>query len=208
ILYSPDANYNGPDSFTYTATDNGTTNGSPDPRSDTGTVSVTVTEVNDPPVANPDAATVAEDGSVAIDAAGNDSPGPANESSQLVHVSHVDAPAHGSATIISSGPDAGKILYSPDANYNGPDSFTYTATDNGTTNGSPDPRSDTGTVSVTVTEVNDRPTASASPDHLNLNEGASQTAALSGNDVETADAGLKFTITQVPAHGTLKHNLN
>src|SRR5438045_9731577 len=61
-------------------------------------------------------------------------------SSQLVHVSHVDAPAHGSATIISSGPDAGKILYSPDANYNGPDSFSYTATDNGTTNGSPDPR--------------------------------------------------------------------
>src|SRR5207237_155861 len=171
ILYSPDANYNGPDSFTYTATDNGTTNGSPDPRSDTGTVSVTVTEVNDPPVANPDAATVAEDGSVAIDAAGNDSPGPANESSQLVHVSHVDAPAHGSATIISSGPDAGKILYSPDANYNGPDSFTYTATDNGTNNSPPDTRNTTRTASVTITEDNDPPPAN--PDAATIAEGRS-----------------------------------
>src|SRR5436305_1594921 len=127
VLYTPDANYNGPDSFTYTATDNGTTNGAADPKSDTGTVTVTVTEVNDAPTANPDAATVAEDNSVAIDAAANDSAGPANESSQVVHVSHVDAPSHGSTSIISSGPDQGKVLYTPDANYNGPDSFTYTA---------------------------------------------------------------------------------
>src|SRR5438067_13774924 len=100
--------------------------------SDTGTVAVTVRNVTGVPTSTLPTSTVAEDGSVAIDAAANDSAGPANESSQIVHVSHVDAPSHGSTSIISSGPDQGKVLYTPDANYNGPDSFTYTATDNGT----------------------------------------------------------------------------
>src|SRR5207237_522876 len=130
-----------------------------DPRSDTGTVSLTVTEVNDPPVANPDAATVAEDAEDATAAARTHIPGPANQSSQLVHVSHVDAPAHGSATIISSGPDAGKILYSPHANYNAPDSSTSYTPSLHDALPTPDPRSDTGTVSLTVTEVNDPPVA-------------------------------------------------
>src|SRR5207248_3013496 len=141
VLYTPDANYNGPDSFTYTATDNGTTNGAADPKSEIGRASCREREDNDAPTANPDTETVAEDGSVAIDAAANDSAGPANESSQIVHVSHVAAPSHVRTPIISPVPYQSKVLYTPDANYNGPDSFTYTATDNGTTNGAADPKS-------------------------------------------------------------------
>ena len=49
------------------------------------------------------------------------------------------------------------MTYTPDADYNGPDSFTYTITDNGTTNGALDAKSDTATVTITVTEVNDAP---------------------------------------------------
>ena len=41
-------------------------------------------------------------------------------------------------------------MYTPDADYNGPDSFTYTITDNGTTNGQPDPKSAVATVNVIV----------------------------------------------------------
>src|SRR2546422_7808648 len=70
ISYTPAANYNGPDSFTYTIGDG---NGG----SASATVSVTVTSVNDNPVANADAATVAEDsGATAIDVLANDNSGP------------------------------------------------------------------------------------------------------------------------------------
>jgi hypothetical protein len=160
VTYTPNADYNGPDSFSYTVTDNGTTNGASDPKTATGTVNVTVTEVNDAPTANDDTASVAEDGSVAIDVVGNDSRGPANESGQTLAVDSITAgPAHGTASVIASGPDAGKVLYTPAADYNGTDSFTYKVCDNGTTNGVADPLCDTADVSVTVTEVNDAPDA-------------------------------------------------
>jgi hypothetical protein len=91
----------------------------------------------------------------------NDSSGPANESSQARTVTAVQATAstHGTVTL-----SLGNVTYTPDANYNGPASFTYTVTDNGTTHGSADPKTDTGTVNVTVTEVNDAPVLDMSAD--------------------------------------------
>ena len=53
------------------------------------------------------------------------------------------------------------MTYTPNANFNGTDTFTYTITDNGTTAGAPDPLSDTATVTMTVTPVNDAPDVSA-----------------------------------------------
>ncbi len=69
VSYTPDADFFGTDSFTYTICDgNGGT--------DTATVNVTVTNVNDDPVANDDTATVAEDsGANAIDVLANDNDG-------------------------------------------------------------------------------------------------------------------------------------
>src|SRR5438874_9531990 len=94
------------------------------------TVTITVTEVNDKPTATTDTATVAEDGSVTVDPRSNDSTGPANESSQTLAVTAVTQGAHGTVSFTATG-----VTYTPDANYNGPDSFSYTITDNGTTNG-------------------------------------------------------------------------
>src|SRR5207248_8949209 len=46
-----------------------------------------------------------------------------------LHVTNLGTPAHGTASVIATGPDAGKVLYTPALNYNGADSFTYTAND-------------------------------------------------------------------------------
>src|SRR5206468_1114036 len=157
VTYTPDANYNGPASFTYHVCDNGTTNGSPDPKCDTGTVNVDVTAVNDAPTAATDSKSTAEDTALtfpASDLTTNDSKGPANESGQTLTVDAVNATAstHGTVSLT-----AGNVTHTPDANYTGPASFTYHVCDNGTTNGSPDPKCDTGTVNVDVTPVNDAP---------------------------------------------------
>jgi Bacterial Ig domain len=159
VTFSPTADFNGPASFDYVVQDNGTTNGSPDPQSATGTASFTITEVNDPPIAVDDSLpNIAEDsGDYTIpfsSLTSNDSPGPANESSQTLTIISVGNATGGTVSISGTN-----VIFSPTANYNGPASFDYVVQDNGTTNGSPDPLSDTGSVSFTITEVNDPPTA-------------------------------------------------
>ena len=87
----------------------------------TGTVNVTVTAVNDPPVANDDAATVAEDSSNnTIDVLANDT----DTDGDTLSIGTVSDPPHGTALI-----QGGVVKYAPDANYNGSDSFTYTVND-------------------------------------------------------------------------------
>src|SRR5206468_1399200 len=139
VSYTPAANYNGTDSFTYTIGDgNGGTA--------TATVNVTVTSVNDNPVAVNDAATVAEEsGATAISVLANDNAGP--DSGETLVVTATTQGAHCPYTTLFRS-----VSYTPAANYNGADSFTYTIGDgNGGTA--------TATVSVTVTSVNDNPVA-------------------------------------------------
>ena len=97
----PDADYNGPDTISYTLTDNGTTNGVADPLTASSTVTVTVTEVNDAPTPRRHA-TVAEDGSVTIAVLTNDVTGPANESGQTLTVTAASA-LHGTVAIHGDG---------------------------------------------------------------------------------------------------------
>jgi VCBS repeat-containing protein len=159
ITFTPTADYFGPASFQYTVTDNGTTNGAADPKTATATVNVTVTEVNDAPVAVADAKSVAEDNVLtfpATDLLANDSKGNAFESAQTLTVTAVSNPTNGTVSLV-----AGTITFTPNANFFGAATFDYTITDNGTTNGAPDPKTATGTVTVTVTDVNDAPTAVA-----------------------------------------------
>ena len=84
VLYTPAADYNGSDSFTYKVCDDGTPS-----LCDTAVVSVTVNAVNDAPVAANDTASTNEDTAVAIDVLGNDTAGPANESAQTIAVDSI-----------------------------------------------------------------------------------------------------------------------
>ncbi len=183
VTYKPDANYNGPDSFTYTISDgNGGT--------DTATVNVTVTSVNDNPTANNDSATVAEDSNAtAIGVLSNDSIAP--DTGETLTVTAVTAPTHGTVTLTN-----GVVRYKPAANFNGTDTFTYTISDgNGGT--------DTATVTMTVTSVNDNPTANN--DTATVAEDSSATAInVLGNDSIAPDTGETLTVTAVtsPSHGT------
>lgn len=159
--YTPALNYNGADSFTYKAND-----GTAD--SATATVSITVTPVNDPPTANSGiTATTDEDTAKDITLVGSDI-----ESSSLTYAKASD-PAHGTVSINTT---TGVARYTPAANYHGGDSFTYKAND-----GTAD--SATATVSITVTPVNDSPTANAGTTQT-VNEGASVTLTGSGTDVD------------------------
>ena len=201
ITYSPDPNYNGPASFDYHMCDDGTTNGSPDSKCATGTVNVTVTEVNDDPSAGNDTKNTNEDTALnfaASDLTANDSAGPANESGQTLTVTSVTATGntHGSVSL-----NSGTVSYSPAANYNGPASFDYQVCDNGTTNGSPASKCATAGVNVTVNPVNDTPTADSQSVNTNWNTPVAIT--LTGSDVETPSANLTFTVTLGPSHGSL-----
>ena len=138
LSYTPDANYCSAvaDTFTYTVSPGGST----------ATVSVTVSCVDDPPVAVDDAAAVGEDsGANSINVLANDTDIDAGP----ISVQAVTQPANGAVAITNAGAD---LSYTPNANYcnnppgTTPDTFTYTL------NGG-----SMATVSVSVTCVNDGP---------------------------------------------------
>ena len=194
VSYAPGADFNGGDSFTFRASDGSI-------HSNTSTVSVTVSEVNDSPSAATDSKSTAEDVQLsfpASDLTTNDSDGPANESGQTLTVTTVvaDGNTHGTVNLVS-----GTVTYTPVANYNGPASFTYTVCDDGTTNGAPAALCTNGTVNVTVTPVNDAPTANSQSKSTGGNTPVAIT--LTGSDVETAPGNLTFNVTSGPSHGTL-----
>lgn len=118
VVYTPDLNYYGSDSFDYTISDgNGGT--------DTATVTMNVTPVNDAPAAIDHTVNVNEDMAVTI----NFNPLVSDPEGNPWHLVIVTDPAHGTLTPVSGQPH--KRVYIPNADYNGPDSFTYRAKENG-----------------------------------------------------------------------------
>ena len=112
--YTPNANFNGTDSFTYTVTD------AASGESITQTVTLTVNPVTDLSAAD-DVASGNEDTTISSSVAGNDS-----TTSGGVLTYAVDTGVTNGSLVFNSD---GSYDYTPNANFNGTDSFTYTVTD-------------------------------------------------------------------------------
>src|SRR5262245_8241178 len=102
------------DTFSYTVKDLGGATA-------TATVQVTVTGVNDAPVANPDSFATDEDVALTGSVLGNDT----DVDSPALSATLVSGPAHGTLVFNADG----SFTYTPNANYFGPDGFTYEASD-------------------------------------------------------------------------------
>ncbi|HHI5045179.1 TPA: tandem-95 repeat protein, partial [Vibrio parahaemolyticus] len=133
VTYTPNDNYHGTDSFTYIVTSGGV--------SESTTVRVDVTPVNDAPVAKDDTAITDEDTPVTIDVLPNDTDVDGDKLS-IQSASVIEA--QGKVEIVD-----GKLVFTPAENFNGDAEITYTVTDGSLT--------DQATVKVTVNAVNDTP---------------------------------------------------
>ncbi|HHC6740638.1 TPA: tandem-95 repeat protein [Vibrio parahaemolyticus] len=134
VTYTPNDNYQGTDSFTYIVTSGGV--------SESTTVSVDVTPVNDAPVAKDDTAITDEDTAVTIDVLPNDN----DIDGDKLSIQSASVPeAQGKVEIVD-----GKLVFTPAENFNGDAEITYTVTDGELT--------DAAKVTVTVNPVNDAPT--------------------------------------------------
>ncbi|MFH4432692.1 tandem-95 repeat protein [Vibrio diabolicus] len=134
VTYTPNDNYHGTDSFTYIVTSGGV--------SESTTVNVDVTPVNDTPVAKDDAATTQEDTAVTIDVLPNDT----DVDGDKLSIESASVPKEqGTVEVVD-----GKLVFTPAENFNGDAEITYIVTDG--------QLADEAKVTVTVNPVNDAPT--------------------------------------------------
>ncbi|HHX8295256.1 TPA: tandem-95 repeat protein, partial [Vibrio diabolicus] len=134
VTYIPDDNYVGKDTFTYVVTSGGV--------SESTTVEVNVTPVNDAPVAKDDTATTQEDTAVTIDVLPNDT----DVDGDVLSIDSASVPKEqGTVEVVN-----GKLVFTPAENFNGDAEITYIVTDGQLT--------DEAKVVVTVNPVNDAPT--------------------------------------------------
>jgi len=142
---------------------------------------ITVTNVNEAPVAENGSAGTNEDTPVAITLVASD------VDDDTLSFEVVDQPAHG--TLSGTAP---ALTYTPSANYNGTDSFTFKASDSLL-------YSNTATVDITIAAMNDAPVAENAS--IGTNEDTQATITLVASDVD-GDA-LIFAVIAQPVHGTL-----
>ena len=189
FTYTPNADFNGSDSFTYRAND-----GTED--SGLATVSITVNPVNDAPVAANDAFTTDEDTTLNIAAPGvlaNDNDVDGDTLTSIL----VDDVANGTLSLNADG----SFDYTPNANFNGADSFTYRANDGSV-------ESDIVTVAITVNPVNDAPVAN--DDSYSTDEDNTLTVDVAGgvlsNDADVDGDALTAVLASDVSNGSLTLN--
>lgn len=190
FTYTPNPGFVGMDVFSYSASD-GVLLSCP------ASVTIQVTEPNEPPVAVDDEYTVAEDTVLTVDAAEGVLANDTDEDGDVLTAVLVDAPTRGSLDFQADG----SFVYTPDENFNGTDTFTYLVTDGSL-------ESDVATVTITVTPVNDAPVAQ--PDSYTVEaDGVLTVSAEMGvmeNDFDVEGDSLTAQVDQFPANGSLEFN--
>jgi Ca2+-binding RTX toxin-like protein len=210
LTYTGNANFNGSDTLTVLSTDSSSI-----PLSDRDTVAITVSPVADNPINTvPAAQTVNEDTLLSIsgisvaDPEGNVASTQLSVTSGTLTVSMagggtISAGANGSSTLTLSGNQTEinaaltTLTYTGNANFNGSDTLTVLSTDSSSI-----PLTDSDTVSITVSSVDDEPTLTATGDNSVFTEGGSAVSIFSNSDVDPVEPGQTFnrivlTITNV-----------
>ncbi len=171
--YTPATGFRGTDTFTYVVEDS---RGG----SDTGTVTVTVT--NNAPVAVADSYATVAGAPVALAVRGNDT----DLDGDVLTVSPVTAPAHGAVVLDPSGVGT----YTPSSGWSGTDTFTYRVADG---------FGGTSTATVTVT-VNGAPVAD--DETVTTPSGASLDVAVLVGDTDPDGDTLSVQSATQPSHGS------
>ncbi len=187
FVYVPNDDFYGTDTFTYVASD-----GTDD--SEVATVTITVYSV---PVAYADSYSLEEDLPLTIDAESGVAANDVDADGGTLTVTVVDSPSHGTLALDSDG----SFTYTPEDDYYGTDTFTYTASD-GTD------QSNEVTVTLTINSVNDAP-AAATESYTVATNGLLAVAAEFGvlaNDGDTENDAITAVIVTQPASGTLTLN--
>jgi|GEM_PF-6131431 len=176
--YTPNADYNGSDSFNFKAND-GNVDSQP------ATVSLTITPVNDAPVATSETLVTKEDTPLHGSVTATDVDG------DTLTYSLVNGPQHGTISFNSDG----TYTYTPNADYNGGDNFTYKANDGSLS-------SNTGSVNLTVTAVDDAPVAT--DEALTTKENTALNSSVIATDVDGDH--LTYSLVDGPQHGSVAFN--
>jgi hypothetical protein len=191
FTYVPNANFNGADAFTYRIMDG---NGGVAQ----ATVLITVDPVDDAPVVAADSYNLTED-SVLVSSPANAvlvNDVEVDGEAMIVNTAPVTNPSNG---VLILNPD-GTFSYTPDANFNGVDGFTYQVADStGTVS--------QGNVTITVGAVDDPPVGVA--DNITADGGIASVlahSALTVNDANVDGDGLTITNFTQPSNGTVFDN--
>ncbi len=180
FLYTPAANSNGTDSFTYVAND-GDLSGAP------ALVTITVRPVNDAPTSSADAYSVDEDTTLTVVPAQGVLSNDADIDADVLSATLVAGVANGSLALAANG----SFVYTPDENFNGTDSFTYTTSDGTVSTAAT-------TVTITIDAVNDAPVADAGPDLDGVVGTSIPLDATGSSDIDGDTLTYLWSFTQVP----------
>jgi len=179
LIYTPELNYSGADSFTFSANDG-------QAASNSATVSITISaDQNQPPVATNQSLSTNEDTELAIILTATDA-----ENDPLTY-SIVSAPSSGT---LAGTPTA--VTYAPSLNFNGTDSFTFKAND-----GVSD--SNIATVNLDILPVNDAPVAENQS--VTVNQNIPANIIVTATDVENDP--LNYSLVQSTNHGNISGTL-
>lgn len=175
FTFTPTANFSGSAVITYTASDG--------ELSATATQNVTITAVDDVPVAAAAQALAATEDTAKTGTAGiTDADGPALT---------FTVGTQGTKGVVALGA-AGAFTYTPNLNATGADTFTIVGTNTG--------GSATQTVNVTIAAVNDNPNLGADQS-FTINKGGTLQGTLVATDVDSTT--LTYGVTTQPTNGTL-----
>lgn len=184
FIYIPNPDFFGTDSFTYYANDG-------NQNSNETLVTITVLPVNDAPIAANDVITTDEDSPVGIPLLSNDTDVDDVLNASMIVV--VNAPTQGTLTINTT---TGAVVYTPNLNFNGDDSFTYQIKD------ASGALSNVATVNIVINPVNDAPVAN--PDVATTPEETplSIPVLINDTDVDNTLSGSSLIVVSPPANGS------